>query len=407
MVQGPEGVGRRPPSALLPNLVLFGRLLRGLGVPVTPTRVATLVRALSEVDLSRKEDVKAAARAVLVSRQAHLAPFDRAFELFWRARRGTAPAIPGPAELAPPQRRSQGRALAAVEARGEPDPDLPEAPEPLVERRYTYSPREVLRRKDFADLSAEELAEVQALLQTLSFDLEPRESRRKVAAPSGRHLDLRRLLRRSQRYGGEPVELAFRQRKLKRRPLVVLCDVSGSMAAYSRILLQFVYAVSRGLGRVESFLFGTRLTRVTRQLRQRDVAAALRQATAEVLDWGGGTRIGEAVKEFNYRWARRVLGQGAVVLVISDGWDRGDVDLLAREMARLRRSCQRLVWLNPLLGLPSYRPLTRGIQAALPHVHDFLPVHNLASLEQLGRLLAQWSGGGRAREQGTVRQGLG
>jgi uncharacterized protein with von Willebrand factor type A (vWA) domain len=170
---------------------------------------------------------------------------------------------------------------------------------------------------------------------------------------------------------------------------VVLCDVSGSMEAYSRLFLELVYAMKTATDRLEAFLFGTRLTRITRQLRSRRVEQALRDATAAVADWGGGTRIGEALKTFNFEWARRVLGQGSVVAVISDGWDRGDVELLEREIARLSRHCDRLIWLNPLLGSPGYEPLTRGIKAILPRVDDFLPIHNLESLEQLGALLAR------------------
>jgi uncharacterized protein with von Willebrand factor type A (vWA) domain len=189
------------------------------------------------------------------------------------------------------------------------------------------------------------------------------------------------------RYGSEPILLAWRKRRLKRRPLVVISDISGSMERYSRILLKFIYAISNGLDHVEAFVFSTRLTHITRQLKVRDIDVALNQVSGVVHDWAGGTRIGDALKSFNYEWGRRVLGQGAIVLIISDGWDRGDIGLLAHEMRRLQLSCHRLIWLNPLLGMENYEPLTRGIVAALPHIDDFLPVHNLASLEQLGDLL--------------------
>jgi hypothetical protein len=221
--------------------------------------------------------------------------------------------------------------------------------------------------------------------------------------------DIRRALRRSIRSGGEVLELPRRQRKLRRRPLVALCDVSGSMEPYARLLLHFLYAVSQssgrstGVDRLEAFVFGTRLTRITRHLERRNVDDALRQAHAEIRDWGGGTRTGEALQRFNWDWSRRVLGRGAVVLVISDGWDRGDVALLAREMDRLHRSCHRLIWLNPLLGSPEYRPVTRGMTAALPHVDDFLPVHNLRSLEQLGQVLAEV--GRHSPRRGTALRG--
>jgi uncharacterized protein with von Willebrand factor type A (vWA) domain len=198
---------------------------------------------------------------------------------------------------------------------------------------------------------------------------------------------MRRTFRQNLRYGGEPLQLAWRRRKLKRRPLVVICDISGSMERYSRVLLKFIYAISNGLEKVEAFVFSTRLTRITHHLKNRDIDTALDEATLSIHDWAGGTRIGESLKTFNYEWGRRVLGQGAIVLLISDGWDRGDIDLLEQEMNRLQLSCHRLIWLNPLLGAENYEPLTRGIQTALPYIDDFLPVHNLKSLEQLGVLL--------------------
>lgn len=185
--------------------------------------------------------------------------------------------------------------------------------------------------------------------------------------------------------------MAWRDIRTEPRPLVLICDISGSMERYSRILLQFAHAISAGLGDVETFVFGTRLTRITRQLRHKDIDDAIDAVSKHVVDWSGGTRIGEAIKEFNFRWGRRVLGRSPVVLLISDGWDRGDPELLAREMDRLQRSCHRLIWLNPLLGTPGYEPLTVGMQAALPFVDDFLPVHNLVSLEQLGAKLASLS----------------
>jgi uncharacterized protein with von Willebrand factor type A (vWA) domain len=264
-----------------------------------------------------------------------------------------------------------------------------EREEPKIEAIFTYSPQELLRHKDFSELTPEELNEVRRLMQEMVWDLEQRRTRRKTHAARGAYLDMRRTFRQNLRYGVHPLQLAWQRRKLKRRPLVVICDISGSMDHYSRILLQFIYALSNKLEKVEAFVFSTRLTRITRYLKESDVDAALDQVSRAVQDWNGGTRIGEVVKTFNYDWGRRVLGQGAVVLIISDGWDRGDIGLLDREMSRLQLSCQRLIWLNPLLGSPNYEPLTRGIQAALPYIDDFMPVHNLASLEQLGHLLEQ------------------
>jgi uncharacterized protein with von Willebrand factor type A (vWA) domain len=222
------------------------------------------------------------------------------------------------------------------------------------------------------------------LIQRMRWQIEERLQRRQRPARRGRSLDLRRTMHQSRRMGGLPIRLVMRQRRTAPRPLVVICDISGSMERYARILLQFVHTLSGGLGSVESFVFGTRLTRITRQLRHRDLDDALDAVSRQVVDWSGGTRIGEAIKQFNYVWGRRVLGRGPVVLLISDGWDRGDPDLLQHEIDRLQHSCHRLVWLNPLLGSPGYEPLTLGMQAALPYIDDFLPVHNLISLEQLG-----------------------
>jgi hypothetical protein len=313
--------------------------------------------------------------------------FDRAFEAFWR-------------------KPAHGRTTRDLAALGEkrrmrpptfdpapPAPDVEDVPgtgtaeTPVFSARVGGSAREILRRKDFAELTAEELERVRALIRGLAWRVADRSTRRRRPG-DGEELDLRRTLRTSLRHGGEVLAWERRERRRRPRRIVALADVSGSMERYTRLLLLFLHALSRGLGgRVEVFLFGTRLTRVTRALASRDPDAALAAASAAVPDWSGGTRIGEALRDFNFRWARRVLGGGAVVLVVSDGWDRGDPDLLAREAARLQRSAHRLVWLNPLLGAADYRPLARGIRAALPSVDDFLPVHNLASLEDLARRL--------------------
>ena len=216
----------------------------------------------------------------------------------------------------------------------------------------------------------------------LTWRLGERRTRRRQPG-AGKQFDQRRTLRHNLKYGGQVMEWIRLEPKVKPRPLVVIADISGSMERYTRLLLRFIYGLSEGLERVEAFVFSTRLSRITRQLQSRDAERALQNIAHQVPDWSGGTRIGEALKRFNFAWGRRVLGRGAVVLLISDGWDRGDIDLLRREMARLQRSCHRLLWLNPLLGSPDYEPLTLGMQAALPFVDDFLTVHNLASLEDL------------------------
>ena len=250
-----------------------------------------------------------------------------------------------------------------------------------------FSAREVLRKKDFSQFTAEEIAEARRMIARMDWRLGTRKTRRKERANNGEFVDHRATLRRSLRHTGVPIELKHRRRKERMRPLILICDISGSMDRYSRILLQFVHAMEHGLDTVEVFVFSTRLTRITRELRKKNVDAAIEHVVNSVDDWSGGTRIGEAIKDFNFKWSRRVLRSGATVVMISDGWDRGDPKLLSKEMARLQRSCRRLIWLNPLLGAPGYQPLTQGIRAALPYVDYFLPIHNMKSMEILARIL--------------------
>ncbi len=380
---------------LLHNIVLFGRLLRRLDIDVTPTHLINLVEAMKHLDLGRRRDVQNGSRTVLISRHEHLALFDVVFDLFWRANRSESQL--NPESLL--QKFRQVKQQPAEKTGEQPSPTQAESDreKPESETVPIYSAQEILRHKDFAQLTEDELAAVQKLMKEMKWELEQRRTRRKVRSSIGSYLDMRQTLRHNLRHCGELIQLKWRRPKRKRRPLVVLCDISGSMETYSRLLLQFIYVISSGLEKTETFVFGTRLTRITHHLRHRDVERALSMTTDAIRDWAGGTRIGETLKTFNYQWGRRVLGQGALTIIISDGWDRGDTHLLAREMARLQRSCQRLIWLNPLLGSPGYEPLTRGIQAALPYVDDFLPVHNLASLEELGTLLE------RLRERRPLR----
>ncbi|MFQ5855536.1 MAG: VWA domain-containing protein [Anaerolineae bacterium] len=389
---------------LLRNMVLFGRLLRALGLDVTPTQIIDLAEGLKYIDLRRRPDFKNTARTVLVNRWEHIETFDRAFDLFWQARETGELAQLDLGQLLQMKPQAQEeKELFPTQGDDEGQGPEGESEEPAIEEIYTYSAYEVLRHKDFSELTPDEIEEVRHLMQEMAWELEQRRTRRKTRSRHGAYLDMRRIFRQNLRYGGEPLQLAWRRRKHKRRPLVVICDISGSMERYSRILLQFIYVISNGLEKVEAFVFSTRLTRITRYLRERDIDAALDQVTDAVQDWAGGTRIGEALKTFNFEWDRRVLGQGAIALIISDGWDRGDIDLLEREMSRLQLSCHRLIWLNPLLGSVNYEPLTRGIQAALPYVDDFLSVHNLASLEQLGDLLERLSEHRPVRRQRPIR----
>jgi uncharacterized protein with von Willebrand factor type A (vWA) domain len=369
--------------------------------------------ALEHVDIGRRSDVYFTLRTLLIHRQQDLATFDEAFRMFWRPPPGESstadlralgeqrptspPGLPPAGSSSLADAAGEGRRFGAPHVdttSGEADA----AGEPLRETRaeavqaMSYGAREVLRLKDFGQFTEEELEHAHAMIASLTWTPGMRRTRR-WAPGRGGVLDLRRVIRRNIRYGAEPVSLPTRDRTLKHRPLVLICDVSGSMERYARMLVHFIYTLAGGrvgsgpLIRVEAFLFATRLTRITPDLRDCGTAGAVRGIPRRVPDWGGGTRIGEALRTFNVRWARRVLGHGAVVLLISDGWDRGEPDVLRQEMARLRRSCHRLIWLNPLLGSPDYQPRTRGMQAAMPFVDDFLPVHNLASLEALAEHL--------------------
>jgi hypothetical protein len=372
-------------SQLLGNLVVLGRRLRERGVPVTGDQLATLARALVAVGLKRRRDVFDAARAVLATRREHLPVVEAALVELLRAAPEGAPLSLG--EVVERRTRRRGPLLAAAPIEGEAEGPLPEVEEPQVEVTRAPSERELLRRKDFADLTADEVAALRRLLRATPLVLPPRRTRRRAPARRGADLDPRRTLRASLRTAGEALVLLRKRRKVKPRPVVLLLDVSGSMEPYARVLLELAYALTAVPGRLEVFAFGTRLTRITRELARRDADRALKDAAAAVVDWGGGTRIGLSLRRFHADWGRRVLGRGAVVLLVSDGWERGDPALLEREMIRLRLCCRRILWLNPLLGRPGYEPATRGLLAALPHVDDFLPVHNLVSLEQLAEVL--------------------
>ena len=293
--------------------------------------------------------------------------------------------------------------MLAVEDTGIDDNSKSEELDALPEDVIVFSAREVLRKKDFAQFSADEIAEARRIIGGMTWRLGTRQTRRKEKATRGDFIDYRRTLRSSLKHGGVPIELRRRRSKERMRPLVLICDISGSMDRYSRLLLQFVHALEHGLDNVEVFVFSTRLTRITRELRKRNVDSAIEHVVKSVHDWSGGTRIGEAIKTFNYDWSRRVLRSGATVVMISDGWDRGDPRLLATEMARLQRSCRRLIWLNPLLGAPGYQPLTQGIRAALPYVDAFLPVHNLKSLEALATLLGEMDNVPPVRANRSIR----
>ena len=372
---------------ILHNLMLFGETLRRLGLDFGSGNMLDLVRATETIPIGKRQDFRAAARCLLVHRKQDFPLFDDAFQIFWR--RPSHGISTRDLRSMGEERRYRnpqvGPPIAGEEDSGELVGDAPEGM-PGIDMSQTYSAREVLRQKDFADYTPSEIAQAHSMMAELSWDLGHRRTRR-TQAGDGESLDWRRTFRGNLKYGGELLELSHRQAREKTRPLVLICDVSGSMERYTRLLLHFIHTVAGDLGRVEAFLFATRLTRITRYLNYRGIDQTVNEVARAVPDWAGGTRIGEAIKTFNYTWARRTLGNGPVVLIISDGWDRGEPELLSREMSRLQRSCHRLIWLNPLLGSPNYQPLTQGIQAALPYVDDFLPVHNLNSLESLARHL--------------------
>ena len=373
----------------LHNLTLFGEMLRRVGLEVGSGNMLDLVRATDHVSIGNRGEFFQAARSILVHRKQDLPIFDEAFQVFWRkpADRTTTMDLRSMGE----QRRFRKPQVGAgrdedLEGTGAIEGEPNDESVQNVDLSRTYSAVEVFRQKDFSEFTSREMAEARIMMANLTWDLGRRRTRRLAPGGAGQ-LDLRRTMRQSLKHGGEFLELAFRSPKDKSRSLVLICDVSGSMERYTRMLLQFIHTIAGGLDQLEAFLFATRLTRITRNLKYRSIDQAIDEVSKSVPDWAGGTRIGDAIKTFNYQWLRRVLRGQAVVLIISDGWDRGDPELLARETSRLQRSCHRLIWLNPLLGSPSYQPLTQGMKAALPYVDDFLPVHNLSSLESLAQHL--------------------
>ncbi len=366
-------------DAIVRHVVTFGRVLREVGLEVGPGRTIDALRALDAVDLTRQEDVYFALRQTLVSRHDELDLFDRAF-LAWFLRAPVLPPARDPS-LVQPSARAVAVAADRLRGSGEEEPDG----EPI---ELGASAHELLREKDFAEMTADEFRRLRRLMQRIARTRPRRTSRRRQTDPRGDLIDMRRLMRRSLRTGGEPLERAYRSRKDVPRKLVVLCDVSGSMDAYSRALLLFLHAVVGSGPGVEAFAFGTRLSRLTPDLATRDPEAAIDRCTEAVVDWGAGTRIGASLKQFNDVYGRRALTRGAVVVIVSDGWERDDPDLVGREMARLARAAYAVVWVNPLKGNPEYQPLAGGMRAALPFVDRFLPGHNLRSLEELAAVLA-------------------
>jgi hypothetical protein len=349
---------------VLDAAVAFGRVLRGTGLDVPVGAVATFARALGALGIDRRDRVYWAGRATLVTRPEDVPVYDRAFDAFWL----------GEHSWEPPERKSS--------------PPTFEAEAGTIGMRY--SRRELLRTKDFATLTHDEFNEARRLMSDMRLAGALRRSRR--MRPSRRRdgrPDLRRTVRRAMRAGGEPVRRAFLEPSERPRRVVLLCDVSGSMDPYARALVRFLHAAVAGRTRVEAFALGTRLTRITRELASRDPDEAIARAARAVADWSGGTRLGEGLRAFNDLWGVRGMARGAVVVILSDGWDRGDPEALAEQMARLRRVAYRIVWVNPLKSMAGYEPLARGMAAALPHVDAFVEGHSLEALETLAEVISR------------------
>jgi uncharacterized protein with von Willebrand factor type A (vWA) domain len=367
------------------NVVGFARALRAAGIPVGPGAVIDAMNALQVIEIGNRADVYATLEAIFVTRHEHALIFAQAFDLFFRAAedwKHMLDSVPLPEHAKkkpPPASRRVQEALSQPLMRE----DLPQAQEQERELRLSVSDKEVLQKKDFAQMTAAEIAEVTRAIALMRLPQAELRTRRYQPDARGLRLDMRRTLRGSLRTGGDIVDIRKLGRIDKPAPIVALLDISGSMSEYTRLFLHFLHAITDARKRVSVFLFGTRLTNVTRALRARDPDEALATCSACVEDWAGGTRISASLHTFNKMWARRVLGQGAIVLLISDGLEREADDRLAFEMDRLHRSCRRLIWLNPLLRYGGFEPKAQGIKMMLPHVDEFRPVHNLSSIEGL------------------------
>jgi uncharacterized protein with von Willebrand factor type A (vWA) domain len=368
---------------LADHIVAFARALRAAGLPVGPGTVIDALEALRHISIDNRMDVFTALQSVFVTRHEHALVFAQTFDLYFRSEDDLL-YLPGGGHGAIPKTEAPAAGSRRVrDALGTQERETSLQRDQTEKLQLSVSSAEILQKKDFAQMSAEEIADALRLIQRMALPLNEIETRRFAPAAHGRRLDLRRTLRASLRNGGEIVDLKYFGRRSKPPPIVALLDISGSMSDYTRLFLHFLHAVTDARKRVSTFLFGTRLTNVTRALRARDPDEALAAVSAAVPDWAGGTRIAQSLHLFNSQWSRRVLGQGTVVLLISDGLEREADDRLAFEMDRLHRSCRRLVWLNPLLRYEGFEPRAQGIKIMLPHVDEFRPVHNLKSMGDL------------------------
>ncbi len=379
----------RSEGRIADNIVYFARTLRKAGMRVGPASVKDAIEAVLAAGIGSRDDFYWTLHAVLVTRHEDHPVFDEAFRLFWKSRELIEKMIAMFSPVAPEHRERQKKraaesrvadALFEGHRKAQPPREIPEIE---VDARFTTSGDEVLRGRDFAQMTAAELGEAKRAIAALRLPFDSVATRRHRPDPRGRRPDPRAMMRAAVRTGGELVLPKFRSPREVHPPLVVLADISGSMSQYTRIFLHFLHALADKRRRVHTFVFGTRLTNLTRQMRHRDPDQALAECSNAVKDWSGGTRIGDTLHEFNRLWSRRVLGQGAVVLLITDGLERDDVGELGKEMERLRKSCRRLIWLNPLLRFEGFEPRARGVRAMLPHVDEFRPVHNLNALADL------------------------
>ncbi len=388
------------PGRLAENVMHFARVLRSAGLPVGTDRVLLAFDALRAAGIASRDDLHAVLAACLLSRGEHRTLFDQAFHIFWRdpdlLGRIMQMLLPQAKQRVAPLALPENRRLAAALFGPSTAPPAPSESRIEIDAALSWTDREQLRKADFDTMSAEEWTAAQRMLERLPALIALRETRRTTPAPRGRQLDLRSMLRNGARHGGEYMNPEWRKRRRRPEPLVVLVDISGSMSRYSRMFLHFMHTLVSGRAacnlRVHTFVFGTRLTHITRQLAARDPDDALAAVVSAVDDWSGGTRIARALHEFNLRWARRVLSNAPTVLLITDGLEHGDTALLESEAERLSKSCRQLLWLNPLLSYSGFEPRAAGVVALLPHVDAFLPVHNLESLDQLVTSLAHKRG---------------
>ncbi|HSE85196.1 MAG TPA: VWA domain-containing protein [Candidatus Binatia bacterium] len=375
----------------LPNLLAFGRALKQLGVKVSLSQVIDVSRAVEFVDLADKGDFRAVLRSNLISQKEDFPVFDMLFDCFWREQsyervpmetleiQGT-PTESGAQEGGDEEGLEEAVAE-TVATENVPLENLDEFSVP------TYSPQELLNRKDFSEMGVEESRAIARAILLIATKIATQISRRKKLGRKGNVVDPRWTMRRNMKYGGEIIDLVNRKRRIKKTRVVLLCDVSGSMDCYSRFLIQFMYGLQNELWGVETFVFSTSLSRITHLIRTKDIANALEKISGSILGWSGGTNIGRSLHTFNRNFAPSIVTHRTVVVIISDGWDRGDVSLLEREMQDLKRRCKKIIWLNPLLASDNYEPLCKGMQAALPYLDLFLSVHNVNSLIALGRTL--------------------